>query len=141
MVGVSCAQQHSRSRRRRSLPHQVFNGNTASCAVVADARTPLGKVSEGDDREPPRISCHLGCIFLKMAPISLRLGNFWTILVDTDNFAGPLAYFIPEFWSERWDSPNPSPGSAAIGDLGKAGHGLSMGGGAFECERHSEDLS
>ena len=84
--------------------------------MLADARTPLGKVSEGDDR------------------------NFWTILVDTDNFAGPLAYFTPEFWSERWDSPNPSPGSAAIGDLGKAGHGLSMGGGAFECRGHSEDF-
>eukprot|EP01047_Picozoa_sp_COSAG01_P012343 COSAG01_NODE_554_length_15534_cov_101.167541_4_plen_567_part_00 len=75
---------------------------------VSYARTPLGKVHADDDR------------------------NFWTILVDTLNFAGPLGYFIPEFWSERWDSPNPSPGSAALGDLGKAGHGLSMGGGAFE---------
>ena len=48
------------------------------------------------------------------------------------NFAGPVGYFIPEFWAERWDSPNPSPGSAALPDLGKPGHGLSMGGGAFE---------
>ena len=75
---------------------------------VAYVRTPLGKTSDADVR------------------------NFWTILVDTADFAGPLGYFIPEFWAERWDSPNPSPASAAIGDLGKPGVGLSMGGGAFE---------
>ena len=39
---------------------------------------------------------------------------------------------MPEFWAERWDSPNPSAGSAGLGDLGQAGHGLQMGGGAFE---------
>eukprot|EP00929_Paragymnodinium_shiwhaense_P107823 TRINITY_DN74182_c0_g1_i1.p1 TRINITY_DN74182_c0_g1~~TRINITY_DN74182_c0_g1_i1.p1 ORF type:complete len:848 (-),score=126.26 TRINITY_DN74182_c0_g1_i1:287-2830(-) len=27
--------------------------------------------------------------------------NFWTVIVDADNFAGPLAYFIPEWWRHR----------------------------------------
>eukprot|EP00947_MAST-08B_sp_MAST-8B-sp1_P004955 g4955.t1 len=86
----------------------TFQAGGEGMVGVAYVRTPFGKTSDGDDR------------------------NFWTVLVDTDNVAGPLGYFLPEFWGERWDSPNPSPGSAAIGDLGKPGHGLSMGGGAFE---------
>ena len=86
----------------------TFEEGKEGMVGVSYARTPIGKVKEDDDR------------------------NFWAILVDTDNWSGPLAYFVPEFWAERWDSPNPSPGSAALGDLGQAGHGLQMGGGAFE---------
>ena len=86
----------------------TFEKGKQGMVGVAYVRTPFGKTAEKDDR------------------------NFWTVLVDTGNFAGPLGYFLPEFWGERWDSPTPSPGSAAIGDLGKPGHGLSMGGGAFE---------
>ena len=86
----------------------TFEDGKEGMVGVAYVRTPVGKVKAEDDR------------------------NFWTILVDTVNFAGPIAYFIPEFWAERWDSPHPSPGSAALPDLGKPGHGLSMGGGAFE---------
>lgn len=44
---------------------------------VAYARTPFGKVSASDSR------------------------NFWTIVMDSANYAGPVAYFLPEFWSLR----------------------------------------
>ena len=86
----------------------TFQRGKQGMVGVAYVRTPCGKTAADDKR------------------------NFWTVVVDTQNFAGPLAYFVPEFWAERWDSPHPSPGSKAIGDLGKPGHGLSMGGGAFE---------
>jgi len=44
---------------------------------VAYARTPFGKTNASDDR------------------------NFWTLIMHTENFAGPLAYFLPEFWALR----------------------------------------
>jgi hypothetical protein len=44
---------------------------------VAYARTPFGKVNANDSR------------------------NFWTIIFDSANFAGPVAYFLPEFWGLR----------------------------------------
>jgi len=44
---------------------------------IAYARTPFGKANLTDSR------------------------NFWTIIFDSANFAGPIAYFLPEFWSLR----------------------------------------
>merc|ERR1719410_2139104 len=46
---------------------------------IAYVRTPFGKVNASDSR------------------------NYWTVVVETDNFAGPLAYFAPEWWSKRRD--------------------------------------
>lgn len=44
---------------------------------VAYVRTPFGKINASDTR------------------------NFWTIVMDTENYAGPTAYFLPEFWNLR----------------------------------------
>jgi len=44
---------------------------------VSYVRTPFGKTSASDNR------------------------NFWTIVMDTENYAGPTAYFLPEFWNLR----------------------------------------
>jgi len=43
----------------------------------ANVRTPFGKVNSTDSR------------------------NFWTLVFDSENFAGPVAYFLPEFWALR----------------------------------------
>lgn len=44
---------------------------------VGYMHTPFGKISDNDSR------------------------NFWTVVLDAENFAGPLAYFLPEFWKLR----------------------------------------
>jgi len=44
---------------------------------VSYARTPFGKLNATDDR------------------------NFWTLIFDSENYAGPVAYFVPEFWKLR----------------------------------------
>merc|ERR1712070_1203650 len=44
---------------------------------VSYAHTTLGRINETDGR------------------------NFWTVLLDSDNFEGPVAYFLPEFWQHR----------------------------------------
>jgi len=44
---------------------------------VAYVHTPIGKVNDSDTR------------------------NFWTVVMDTENFAGPVGYFLPEFWALR----------------------------------------
>jgi hypothetical protein len=44
---------------------------------VSYARTPFGKLNATDDR------------------------NFWTLVFDSENYAGPVAYFVPEFWTLR----------------------------------------
>lgn len=72
---------------------------------VAYVRTPFGKVDARDSR------------------------NFWTIVLDAANFAGPLAYWLPEFWAERakgWEEQ-----SAHLKDIGTVS-GLSVGPWAFE---------
>lgn len=43
----------------------------------ANVKTPFGKVNKSDSR------------------------NFWTLVFDATNFAGPVAYFLPEFWKLR----------------------------------------
>lgn len=40
-------------------------------------RTPFGKLNGTDDR------------------------NFWTLIFDSENYAGPVGYFVPEFWALR----------------------------------------
>lgn len=72
---------------------------------VSYVRTPLGKVNATDSR------------------------NFWTVVLDTENFAGPLAYFIPEFWALR--DPHDTPRTAHLGDYSTA-RGLKNGQCAFE---------
>jgi len=72
---------------------------------VGYLRTPFGKVDPNDNR------------------------NHWTIVLDAENFAGPLGYFLPEYWAERakgWEKQ-----SAHLKDIGTA-TGLTMGGDAFE---------
>ena len=34
--------------------------------------------------------------------VMLLLHNYLRESLLADNWAGPLAYFIPEFWAERW---------------------------------------
>jgi hypothetical protein len=43
----------------------------------ANVRTPFGKINSTDSR------------------------NFWTLVFDAENFGGPVAYFLPEFWQLR----------------------------------------
>ncbi len=44
---------------------------------VSYARTPFGKLNATDRR------------------------NFWSVIIDSENYAGPVAYFLPEFWKLR----------------------------------------
>jgi len=44
---------------------------------ISYARTPFGKINATDTR------------------------NFWTLIFDSENYAGPVAYFLPEFWKLR----------------------------------------
>lgn len=70
---------------------------------VSFVRTPIGKTHAGDVR------------------------NFWTYVVDADNFAGPVAYLLPEMFKERpakWRVQ-----SAHLKDYGSPGVGMSNGGG------------
>lgn len=70
---------------------------------VSFVRTPVGKTSDDDDR------------------------NFWTFVVDAENFAGPVAYLLPEMFGERpkkWARQ-----SAHLKDFGLPGVGISNGGG------------
>eukprot|EP00927_Polykrikos_kofoidii_P049335 TRINITY_DN43402_c0_g1_i1.p1 TRINITY_DN43402_c0_g1~~TRINITY_DN43402_c0_g1_i1.p1 ORF type:complete len:837 (-),score=111.65 TRINITY_DN43402_c0_g1_i1:415-2775(-) len=70
---------------------------------VGFVKTSIGKVSDDDDR------------------------NFWTFVVDTDKFAGPVAYFLPEVFRERpknWEKQ-----SAHLADFGTPGVGMTSGGG------------
>ena len=76
---------------------------------VGYVRTPLGKTSAADGR------------------------NFWTLVFDTDNFAGPLGYVLPEFYAGR-DKTAAANGtypdsewynkSSALLDMGSAGVGM-----------------
>lgn len=52
---------------------------TEGMAGHAYAKTPFGKTHAQDTR------------------------NFWTVIFDSENFAGPVAYFLPEFWKLRLD--------------------------------------
>jgi hypothetical protein len=79
---------------------------------VGYVRTPLGKVSAEDNR------------------------NFWTLIFDTENFSGPLGYYLPEWFagrdrsaatSDRGPNPRGSPDPAwyrkskALLDMGSPG--------------------
>jgi len=72
---------------------------------VSYVHTPLGKVNASDSR------------------------NFWTVVLDTENFAGPLAYFLPEFWALRPRGYEKE--TAHLGDYSNC-PALSQGGCAFE---------
>jgi len=70
---------------------------------VGFVRTPVGKTSADDDR------------------------NFWTFVVDSKDFSGPVAYLLPEMFGERpkkWQVQ-----SAHLKDFGTRGVGMSSGGG------------
>jgi hypothetical protein len=69
---------------------------------VGYLRTPIGKTSDSDNR------------------------NFWTVVFDTEDFSGPLAYFIPEFFKARAKNTHMDK------DFGSPGVGLSFSPGAFE---------
>jgi len=70
---------------------------------VGFVRTPVGKTSDEDDR------------------------NFWTFVVDSTDFAGPVAYLLPEMFRAR--PKNFAKESAHLGDFGTPGVGISNGGG------------
>eukprot|EP00759_Apiculatamorpha_spiralis_P036572 PhF_6_TR3672/c0_g1_i1/m.5180 len=72
---------------------------------VAYVRTPLGKVTATDNR------------------------NYWTIVLDAANFAGPVAYWTPEFWASRAQEYEKE--SAGLKDLGTS-PGLSTGADGME---------
>uniref|UniRef100_A0A0G4GUG0 Uncharacterized protein n=1 Tax=Chromera velia CCMP2878 TaxID=1169474 RepID=A0A0G4GUG0_9ALVE len=72
---------------------------------TAYIKTPFGKTHKGDTR------------------------NFWTTVVDTENFSGPVSYFLPEYWSVRhtgWEKQ-----SAHLKDMGTVSD-VEMGSAAFE---------
>lgn len=69
---------------------------------VGYVRTPIGKTTAQDNR------------------------NFWTVVLDTEDFSGPLAYFLPEFFKARAKNTHMDK------DFGTPGVGLSFTPGAFE---------
>lgn len=71
---------------------------------IANVRTPFGKINASDSR------------------------NFWTVLLDTENYAGPTAYFLPEFWGLRENKE-----TEAFKDFSNVPL-LAMGGPAWECQ-------
>eukprot|EP01062_Namystynia_karyoxenos_P041340 TRINITY_DN3012_c0_g1_i1.p1 TRINITY_DN3012_c0_g1~~TRINITY_DN3012_c0_g1_i1.p1 ORF type:complete len:779 (+),score=206.78 TRINITY_DN3012_c0_g1_i1:113-2449(+) len=72
---------------------------------VAYAHTTLGKVNDSDTR------------------------NFWTVILDSENFAGPICYFAAEFWGHR--QPGYENVSKHFGDYSTCPD-LSQGSCAFE---------
>lgn len=72
---------------------------------VGYLRTPFGKTSDADTR------------------------NFITVVLDSDSFAGPVGYFLPEFWKRR-----PRGLETATADFEDFGNvpSLNVTGGAFE---------
>ena len=65
---------------------------------IGYVRTPFGKTHAGDDR------------------------NYWTLLLDSATFAGPVAYWLPELFAERRTGS-----SSAINDLGQPGTTIKLG--------------
>lgn len=57
-----------------SFEKDQAKGQTDGMLGYMMQRTPIGKMGENDNR------------------------NYWTVVVDTDNFAGPLAYTSAYFW-------------------------------------------
>ena len=55
---------------------------------VAYVKTPFGKVNASDGR------------------------NFWTVVLDSTSFSGPLGYFLPEFWAIRAPGETTTPNAA-----------------------------
>ena len=72
---------------------------------VAYVRTPFGKVNDSDAR------------------------NFWTCVLDSTSFSGPLGYFLPEFWAIR--APGMENATRSFPDFGTV-EAIHMSGGAFE---------
>ena len=73
------------------LPFEAGDGMLG----VGYVKTPLGKVNASDPR------------------------NFWTLVLDAENFAGPVGYFLPEFWARRCSGMSPEAG-ARFKDFGTA---------------------
>jgi len=84
------------------LPPDGLTFSKQGLLGVAYVRTPIGKTTASDNR------------------------NFWTVLFDTKDFSGPLAYFLPEFFKARAKNTHMDK------DFGTPGVGLSFAPGAFE---------
>lgn len=88
---------------RLVIPPDGFTFDRMGLVGVGYVRTPLGKVDAADDR------------------------NFWTMVLDSVTFSGPVAYWLPELFRER------RPGSStSIPDLGKRGVSMQLGSMGFE---------
>ena len=74
---------------------------------VGYIRTPFGKAEANDTR------------------------NFWTVVLDSTSFSGPLGYFLPEFWSLRpYALANATRDFPDFGNI----HKINVTGGAFEID-------
>lgn len=61
----------------RAVDRITFAEHGSGMLGVAYVKTPFGKVNASDGR------------------------NFWTVVLDSTSFSGPLGYFLPEFWCEN----------------------------------------
>jgi len=87
------------------MPPDGFAMERDGMLGVAYVKTPFGKKSEDDTH------------------------NYWTVVVDSENFAGPLAYWLPEYWQRRqsgWEKKG-----AILEDIGTV-KTMRGGAGAFE---------
>lgn len=62
---------------RGAVDRITFAQHGSGMLGVAYVKTPFGKVNASDAR------------------------NFWTVILDSTSFSGPLGYFLPEFWCEN----------------------------------------
>ena len=67
--------------------------------------------------------------FGKKNPTDSR--NFWTVVLDSETFSGPIGYFLPEFWKRRPRGLENA--TAAFEDFGTVPN-INVSGGAFEID-------
>ena len=94
------------SNKLLMLPDGItFAKHGSGMLGVAYVKTPFGKVNATDAR------------------------NFWTVVLDSASFSGPLGYFLPEFWAIR--APGLEEATRDFKDFGTVDE-IHMSGGAFE---------
>ena len=59
-----------------------------------------------------------------------KSSRHWSLILDTDNLKGPIAYFLPEFWAQTGKWANYDGQMYPTSDFSKTG--MKTGGGAFE---------
>ena len=59
-----------------------------------------------------------------------KSSRHWSLILDTDNLKGPIAYFLPEFWAQTGKWANYDGKMYPTNDFSKTG--MKTGGGAFE---------